>query len=235
VGIVWIVPIVGAIAVLFAVWLARDVLARDKGTPGMQDIADMIFEGAMAFLRRQYQAITIMSVVVAIVIGLIVWGTASPVRDPRSIGEAGSIIGAGGGAGSVGAGEQGILAGVAFLVGAFCSAVAGYIGMYISVRSNLRTAAAAQVNLRAAITVALRGGAVSGFLVTGPIAAGRFEHLRHLQQGVEPSARLHALSDRRFRLWRQLRGVVCATRRWNLYKGGRRWRRPRWQNRSRHS
>ena len=165
-GIVWIVPIVGAIAVLFAVWLARDVLARDKGTPGMQDIADMIFEGAMAFLRRQYQAITIMSVVVAIVIGLIVWGTASPVRDPRSIGEAGSIIGVGGGAGSVGAGEQGILAGVAFLVGAFCSAVAGYIGMYISVRSNLRTAAAAQVNLRAAITVALRGGAVSGFLVT---------------------------------------------------------------------
>src|SRR5205085_10062058 len=66
---------------------------------------------------------------------------------------------------SVGAGEQGVLAGIAFLVGAFCSAVAGYIGMYISVRSNLRTASAAQRSLRDAITTALRGGAVSGFLV----------------------------------------------------------------------
>src|SRR5205085_638525 len=66
---------------------------------------------------------------------------------------------------SVGAGEQGVLAGIAFLVGAFCSAVAGFIGMYISVRSNLRTAAAAQRSLKDAITVALRGGAVSGFLV----------------------------------------------------------------------
>ena len=59
----------------------------------------------------------------------------------------------------------GILTGVAFLVGAACSAVAGYVGMYISVRSNLRCAAAAQRSLKDAVTVALRGGAVSGFLV----------------------------------------------------------------------
>ncbi len=152
-GIVWIVPIVGVIAVLFAVWLARDVLTYDTGTAAMQDIADRIFEGAMAFLRRQYQTIAALSIVVAIIIGAIVAGTASDVKDPL-------------GTKTVSAGTQGLLAGIAFLVGAACSGVAGYIGMYISVRSNLRTAAAAQRNLRAAITVALRGGAVSGFLVT---------------------------------------------------------------------
>jgi len=155
-GIVWIVPIMGVVSVLFALWLARDVLSQDTGTAAMQDIAGMIFEGAMAFLKRQYQTIAILSVVVAIVIGVIVALTASAVGDPLGPASSGK---------EVSATTQGVLSGVAFLVGAFCSAVAGYIGMYISVRSNLRTAAAAQRNLRAAITVALRGGAVSGFLV----------------------------------------------------------------------
>jgi Na+/H+-translocating membrane pyrophosphatase len=54
---------------------------------------------------------------------------------------------------------------VAFLVGAFCSAISGYIGMYVSVKSNVRCAAAARRSLNEAITVALRGGAVSGFLI----------------------------------------------------------------------
>ncbi|HUG48991.1 MAG TPA: sodium-translocating pyrophosphatase, partial [Candidatus Limnocylindria bacterium] len=61
--------------------------------------------------------------------------------------------------------EEGALTGIAFLVGAAASALAGYIGMFIAVRSNLRTAAAAQNSLKEAITVSLRGGAVSGFLV----------------------------------------------------------------------
>jgi K(+)-stimulated pyrophosphate-energized sodium pump len=154
-GLVWIVPIVGVIAVLFAAWLARDVLSRDTGTPAMQDVANSIFEGAMAFLYRQYITIAALSGVVAIVIALIVWATASPVKD--TVGTSTKVASAG---------EQGILTGIAFLVGAACSAISGYIGMYISVRSNLRTASAAQRSLRDAITVALRGGAVSGFLVT---------------------------------------------------------------------
>src|SRR5204863_3145332 len=66
---------------------------------------------------------------------------------------------------SVGQWKEGILTRIAFLVGAACSALAGYIGMFIAVRSNVRTAAAAQKSLRDAVTVALRGGAVSGFLV----------------------------------------------------------------------
>src|ERR1700736_2925866 len=127
-GIVIIVPIVGVLAVLFALWLARDVLSRDTGTPAMRDIADMIFEGAMAFLRRQYQTIAILSIVVAVVIGVVVGLTASNVGDP--LGTAGNV------GKPIGAGEQGVLAGIAFLVGAACSALAGYIGMYIAVRSN---------------------------------------------------------------------------------------------------
>ncbi|MSQ14399.1 MAG: sodium-translocating pyrophosphatase [Dehalococcoidia bacterium] len=139
-NIILIVPASGIAAVLFAIWLARDVLSRDTGTAAMQDIAGMIFEGAMAFLKRQYQTIAILAVVTAVVISVIVGGFE-------------------------GSSEIGILTGIAFIVGASCSAISGYVGMYISVRSNLRCAAAAQHSLKDAVTVSLRGGAVSGFLV----------------------------------------------------------------------
>src|SRR5205814_48768 len=61
---------------------------------------------------------------------------------------------------------EGLLTSIAFILGALCSSVSGYIGMCVSVRSNLRTASAATRSLPEAINVALRGGAVSGFLVT---------------------------------------------------------------------
>ncbi len=158
--LIWIVPITGAMAVLFAMWLARDVLVRDTGTPAMQEIADMIFEGAMAFLSRQYKTIGILAVVTAVGVTALVGVISEGVRD---------IIPVDGGVGFgdvvVDRWEEGVLTGVAFLVGAFCSALAGYIGMFIAVRSNIRTAAAAQISLKEAITVSLRGGAVSGFLV----------------------------------------------------------------------
>src|SRR5579883_1078376 len=140
-GIVWVVPIVGVLAILFALWLAKDVLSRDPGTSGMQQVAGMIFEGAMAFLNRQYRTIAMLAIVTAVIIGVLVGVFA-------------------------GNGTEGVLTGIAFILGAFCSSVSGYIGMYVSVRSNLRTASAATRSLPEAITVALRGGAVSGFLVT---------------------------------------------------------------------
>ncbi|MBI2723734.1 MAG: sodium-translocating pyrophosphatase [Chloroflexi bacterium] len=160
--LVWMVPVTGAAAVLFALWLARDVLSRDTGTPGMQEIAGMIFEGAMAFLQRQYRTIAILAVLTAIAVGVLVGSISNGVRpiviangqvnfDPTST--------------AVGQWKEGLLTGIAFLVGAACSALAGYIGMFIAVRSNLRTAAAAQKSLKDAVTVSLRGGAVSGFLV----------------------------------------------------------------------
>ena len=148
-GIFWLVPIAGLVTVIFAVLLARDVLRRDPGTPKMKEIGDMIFEGAWAFMKRQYSTIGILSLVVAVIIGVLV-----------------AFLG--GEKGIEGMTAFGIVwrTAVAFLVGAFCSAISGFIGMYIAVRSNVRCAAGAQKSLKEAVTIALRGGAVSGFLIT---------------------------------------------------------------------
>ena len=67
-----IIPIAGVVAVLFALYLARDVLSRDKGTQAMQDVGDMIREGADAFIKRQYTTIGVLAVVGAVVIGLVI-------------------------------------------------------------------------------------------------------------------------------------------------------------------
>src|SRR5207249_7878205 len=87
--LVWIVPVAGIAAILFALWLARDVLSRDTGTPEMQEIAGMIFEGAMAFLRRQYTTIAALAIVVAIVIAVIVGLVSDGVKEIS--GEGGTI------------------------------------------------------------------------------------------------------------------------------------------------
>ncbi len=146
----WIIPIAGITAILFAGYLARDVLSRDTGTQAMVDVADTIREGADAFVRRQYSTIAILAVVASVVIGVVIALVEGPaVADVPGL--AGVPIG--------------ILTGIAFLVGAGCSMLAGIIGMTISVRSNVRTAAAARRSLVEAVQVAMRGGAVSGFLV----------------------------------------------------------------------
>jgi K(+)-stimulated pyrophosphate-energized sodium pump len=130
----------GIFAILFALYLARNVLSQDKGTKAMQEVASLIFEGAMAFLNRQYRTIALFAVVAAVIIGVLIGGLAN---DP----------------------SHGLRTAFAFLVGAFCSGLAGFIGMFIAVQANLRTTAAAQRGVRDAINVSLRGGAVSGFLV----------------------------------------------------------------------
>src|SRR4051812_24013814 len=146
----WLVPIAGIAAVLFALYLARDVLGRDKGPQAMQDVGAMIREGADAFVKRQYTTIAVLAVVAAVIIGIVIALVESPqVADVPSL--AGAPIGA--------------LTAFAFLVGAACSMAAGIIGMTISVRSNVRTASAARRSLVEAVQVAMRGGAVSGFLV----------------------------------------------------------------------
>ncbi len=137
----FIVPAAGVLAVLFAFWLAQDVFRRDTGTPEMQVVSNAIFEGAIAYLRRQYQTIGMLAVVTGIVIGALV-GFLNPSIRGFDFGTT-----------------------LAFFLGALCSSIAGYVGMYVSVRSNIRTAAAARVGLGGAIRTALRGGAVSGFLV----------------------------------------------------------------------
>ncbi|MEZ0241579.1 MAG: sodium/proton-translocating pyrophosphatase, partial [Chloroflexota bacterium] len=139
----------GVIAVLFAIYLARDVLSRDTGTAAMQDVAGTIFEGAVAFIRRQYTTIGILAVVGAFVIaGIISVFETKDVADTNVFGL-----------------DLGWRTGLALLVGAACSMASGIIGMFISVKSNVRTAAAARRSLVEAVQVAMRGGAVSGFLV----------------------------------------------------------------------
>ncbi|MBM3157148.1 MAG: sodium-translocating pyrophosphatase, partial [Chloroflexi bacterium] len=147
-GLIWLVPAAGVFALVFAIFLIRDILRRDTGGPEMKKIGDMILEGALAFLRRQYTTIGIIAVFTAVIVGALV----GLLRGEEGI---------------PGMTPWGIAwhTGVAFIVGAFCSAVSGYIGMYISVKSNVRCAAAARKSLNDAIIVALRGGAVSGFLI----------------------------------------------------------------------
>src|SRR5215203_5711441 len=139
----------GLIAVLFAIYLARDVLARDTGTEAMQDVAGTIFEGAVAFIRRQYTTIGILAVVGAFVIAVVI-----TVFETEDVADT-SVFGF----------NLGWRTAIAFIVGAACSMASGIIGMYISVKSNVRTAAAARRSLVEAVQVAMRGGAVSGFLV----------------------------------------------------------------------
>jgi len=147
----WLVWTAGLIAVLFALYLIRDVMRRDSGTPAMQDIAGRILEGAVAFLRRQYRTIAILAIVAAVAVGAVV-GLLGGERGLEAYGITGFGIA--------------WRTALAFMAGALCSGISGIIGMYISVKSNLRcAAAAAKGGLSEAVTVAIRGGAVSGFLI----------------------------------------------------------------------
>jgi len=135
-SLIFIISLVG---LAVAYWLARYVIKQDQGTPQMQEIAEAIKQGAMAFLKRQYTTIGILSAVLAVLIFSIYFFSGKP--------------------------SYGWHTAVAFILGAACSALAGFIGMFISVKANLRTAAAAKRSLNEALKMAIRGGAVSGILV----------------------------------------------------------------------
>ena len=136
----WIALGVGVLALLAAFILARVVLAGDTGTPEMRVISDAIREGAEAFLSRQYRSIGIMAAILAVIIFL-GYHFAPSTHDVALQ----TVIG--------------------FLVGATCSGLAGFTGMYVSIRANIRTASAARSSLNGALQSALRGGAVTGLVV----------------------------------------------------------------------
>ncbi len=136
----WIAIAVALLALAFAFFLARQVISSDAGTPDMQAISNAIREGAEAFLKRQYQTIAIIAAVLAIVV--FVGYRVSPRTAPYA---AKTVI--------------------SFLVGAVCSGLAGFTGMYCSIRANIRTASAARTSLDRALKMALRGGAVTGLVV----------------------------------------------------------------------
>jgi K(+)-stimulated pyrophosphate-energized sodium pump len=134
---------VGALAaILYGVGLIVWILRQSDGTERMQNIAQAIQEGAAAYLNRQYTTIGIIGLVVAVLLAIFIQGSTR--GDPGHI-----------------------LTAVLFVVGAVCSAAAGYIGMNVAVRANVRTAQAGTVGLNQAMQVAFRGGAVTGFMVVG--------------------------------------------------------------------
>ena len=141
----------GLIAVLFAIYLARDVLARDTGTKAMQDVAGTIFEGAVAFIRRQYTTIAILAVVGAVVIGAVIAIVETPRGRRRPVD---------GRRRPIGITDRHRLPRRRRLLDG--------VRDHRHVRhrpANVRTAAAARRSLVEAVQVAMRGGAVSGFLV----------------------------------------------------------------------
>src|ERR1700738_4161544 len=136
----WAALIVGLLALVAALMLARAVIASDTGTVEMQAISNAIREGAEAFLRRQYT--TIGEIAAALAIVVFVGYHMSARTSPYALKTV-----------------------ISFLVGAVCSGLAGYTGMYCSIRANIRTAAAARNSLNGALQMALRGGAVTGLVV----------------------------------------------------------------------
>ncbi len=129
----------GIVGIAYGVYLTFWVLRQDAGNDTMQTIALAIQEGAGAYLNRQYRTVGI----VAGVMFLILW-LAGAWSD-----------------------HFGLLTAMGFVVGAAASAIAGYVGMVIAVRANVRTAQAASNGLDPALQVAFKGGAVTGLLLIG--------------------------------------------------------------------
>ena len=147
-----IVPVSIVIALLFAAYLTWDMLRRDQGNERMREVSGFIYEGAVAFLKRQYRTIAVLAILAALALSAIV-------------GFLGEETPPGEGAVTIDGFDLAWHTGVAFLIGAFSSGLAGVIGMLAAVKANVRTARAAESSLGEALTVALRGGAISGILV----------------------------------------------------------------------
>jgi len=135
-----VVLIISLISLAFAGYLAKYVLGADTGTAAMREISDAIKEGAEAFLKRQYSTIIMLSLALAVLMYVVYRFLAgNPTLAWQTT--------------------------VAFLFGAGCSALAGYIGMWIAIRSNIRTASAVRTSLDKALRISFRGGAVSGITI----------------------------------------------------------------------
>ncbi len=137
--IIYLVPISGLIALGYAFTRARWISKQDPGTPHMVEIASAISLGARAFLKSEYRVLGIFVAVVAVLLAFANAGNAS----------------------------SSWLVAVSFAVGALCSATAGFIGMTVATRANVRTTNAARTGLAPALNVAFSGGLVMGLSVVG--------------------------------------------------------------------
>src|SRR6476620_7105651 len=150
---------ISCLSLVFAVFLARHVIQRDAGTAQMQQISNAIKEGAEAFLSRQNRTIVSLSAVLAALIFVLY----AFVRTPKPADPVPPV-------------ELAFWTTLSFILGAACSVIAGYVGMWVSIRSNIRTASAVRSSLNDGLQIALRGGAVSGlfFVAMSLLCVGGF-------------------------------------------------------------
>lgn len=132
------VPLLGVLALIFMFVKSAGVSKLDPGNELMQRIGKNISDGAMAFLKAEYKVLAIFVAVVAVILAI----TADPATSSMMIA-------------------------VAFVLGAICSALAGFIGMNVATKANIRTTQAARTSLGKALGVAFDGGAVMGLGVVG--------------------------------------------------------------------
>ncbi|MEM3227776.1 MAG: sodium-translocating pyrophosphatase [Candidatus Micrarchaeaceae archaeon] len=134
-----ILPLVGAVlALLYAAFATLFVLRQEKGNKKMEEIAKGIRQGANAFIKREYRTIFIFWLILVVIFSVAAYFNILPGATP-----------------------------IAFTIGAAGSALAGYIGMEISVRANVKTAKAAEKGLKKSLHVAFVGGSVTGMSVVG--------------------------------------------------------------------
>jgi len=138
---VWLALACGLLAIAYGIGLTVYLMRLPAGNERMREIAAAVQEGAKAYLTRQYTIIAAVAAALFVLIGVL--GSA------------------------VDSSLLGWKAAVGFLIGAIASSAAGFIGMNVSVRTNVRTAEAAKGGLKPALGVAFKGGSVTGLLVVG--------------------------------------------------------------------
>jgi K(+)-stimulated pyrophosphate-energized sodium pump len=141
----------GLVSVGAAVWLYTWVNRQDAGSERGQEVASWIRDGARSYLYRLYRALALVALILGALIAILFsfdiqnLGTEAVSLDP----------------------SRGITMALAFVVGALCSAVAGYMGMTVAVSANVRTAAAANESINRAFRVAFYAGSVMGLAMVG--------------------------------------------------------------------
>jgi len=143
-SILYLIPACGVAALVYALVTGMWVTKQDDGDERMKKIAEQIYRGAMAFLAAEYKVLGIFVLIVAALLAVTVGGDES--SSP--------------------------LVALSFVLGAGCSGLAGFFGMKVATRANVRTAAAARTGLPGALKVAFRGGAVMGMCVVGLALVG---------------------------------------------------------------
>ncbi|KAL6659992.1 hypothetical protein ACP70R_002114 [Stipagrostis hirtigluma subsp. patula] len=138
------------LSLFFSLYLTKWVLAKDEGPPEMSEISDAIRDGAEGFFRTQYGTISKMAFILAFVIlGIYLFRTTTPQQEASGLGRATSAY----------------ITVASFLLGALCSGIAGFVGMWVSVRANVRVSSAARRSAREALQVAVRAGGFSAIVV----------------------------------------------------------------------